>query len=452
PVPVLWILNTDACLLGYHICNTYEMKRNARCPLMVDQVKPLPGAVSPEPTFAQATAAAAAEPAKAAPFAPAKAFGGAFGSAASSSSAGAFGKPPTSTPGSFGAAAGFAPSFGSSSATPAFGKSSTIAPVVKPPTALSVTGQHVFGSTSKSGVALTAFGGFGATALPAGKSIFDAPASSGPSIFDASDKPNTASPFGAATSMPGPSTFGTSDKAKAASPFAVAASALSPSKGIAAPSTLSFSGLGLPPAKDVFGAKLSDNTPASVSFGSAPKQSLGVATGSMATNLFDSVKKPSSTTQPLSERAFGSALPSMSISEPVSSSSSSLAPSRSTKLADKERQEAEKRVEAEKRKDDEKRKEAARALELERCNEQARLDALERELEEKSQALISHQYIATCNSFDHNLKAFALSVKETESAIARVRSACLPPIPLNATVQSMASLSSSPRSLAIDDT
>ncbi|KAJ2504169.1 hypothetical protein IWW47_002653, partial [Coemansia sp. RSA 2052] len=220
PVPVLWILNTDACLLGYHICNTYEMKRNARCPLMVDQVKPLPGAVSPEPTFAQAAAAAAAEPAKAAPFAPAKAFGGAFGSAASSSSAGAFGKPPTSTPGSFGAAAGFAPSFGSSSATPAFGKSSTIAPVVKPPTALSVTGQHVFGSTSKSGVAPTAFGGFGATALPAGKSIFDAPASSGPSIFDASDKPNTASPFGAATSMPGPSTFGTSDKAKAASPFA----------------------------------------------------------------------------------------------------------------------------------------------------------------------------------------------------------------------------------------
>ncbi|KAJ2476232.1 hypothetical protein IWW47_006369, partial [Coemansia sp. RSA 2052] len=204
--------------------------------------------------------------------------------------------------------------------------------------------------------------------------------------------------------------------------------------------------------KDVFGAKLSDNTPASVSFGSAPKQSLGVATGSMATNLFDSVKKPSSTTQPLSERAFGSALPSMSISEPVSSSPSSLAPSRSTKLADKERQEAEKRVEAEKRKDDEKRKEAARALELERRNEQARLDALERELEEKSQALISHQYIATCNSFDHDLKAFALSVKETESAIARVRSACLPPIPLNATVQSMASLSSSPRSLAIDDT
>ncbi|KAJ2878679.1 hypothetical protein IWW38_006268, partial [Coemansia aciculifera] len=174
PVPVLWILNTDACLLGYHICNTYEMKHNYRCSLMVDQVKPLPGVISSKPTVASLSAA---EPPKATPFAPAKAFGSGFGSASGAGSSGAFSKPPASASGgAFGAAAGFAPSLGTSSATPAFGMSSTIAPVIKPPTSLGVTGQHVFGSTAKSGTAApTSFGGFGATSLSAGKSIFDAP-------------------------------------------------------------------------------------------------------------------------------------------------------------------------------------------------------------------------------------------------------------------------------------
>ncbi|KAJ2740679.1 hypothetical protein GGI20_005678, partial [Coemansia sp. BCRC 34301] len=296
---------------------------------------------------------------------------------------------------------------------------------------------HVFGSTSKSGAAPAAFGGFGSTALSTGTSIFDAP-TTGPSIFGASDTAKAASPFGAAANTPGPSVFGASDKTKTASLFGAAASTSGPSKDVTAQPALSLSGFGIGQVKDAC-AKPSDNAPASVPFGSAPKKTLGVTMGSLATNLFDSVKKPSSAAQAQSERSFDSALPTASSSDlgPFPS----LAPSRSAKLADKERKEDEKRKE-----------EAARVLELERRNEQARLDALQRELEVKSQALINQQYISTCNSFDHDLKAFALSVKETESAIARVRSACLPPIPLNDTVQRMASLTSSPTTLAIDDT
>ncbi|KAJ2830668.1 hypothetical protein GGI24_001853, partial [Coemansia furcata] len=395
PVPVLWVLNTDACLLGYHVYNTYEMKRNTRCSLMVDQVKPLPGAPGSEST----PQPAAVEPPKTAPFGSAKAFGGAFGSAAGSASTGPFGmlaKSTSSTPGLFGAP----------SAVPAFGMSSVNAPVAKPLTTFGVTGQHVFGSASKSSATTTtAFGGFGGTALSSGKSIFDAP--SGSSIFDANDKAKTASPFGSTStnSLSGPS------KSTTTQPFP-------------APS-----GFGVSQAKDI-GVKPSDNTPAPVSFGSAPKSTFGLSMGNMTSNLFDSVKKPPP----------------------------SFVPASTSKPADKERLEDEKRKEDERRKEDDKRKEVARAqeaarvLELERRNEQARLDALQRELEEKSQELIDQQYIATCNSFDRDLKALVSSVKETESAIACVRSASLPPIPLNTTVQSKAAITDASKPLTIDDT
>ncbi|KAJ2866401.1 hypothetical protein GGH94_001592 [Coemansia aciculifera] len=427
PVPVLWVLNTDACLLGYHIYNTYEMKRGTRCPLMVDQVKPLPGAAKSESTLTQAVV----EPAKTTPFGSAKA----FGSAAGSGSTGAFGalaKPSSFTSGLF----------GSSSGSTAFGMSGTITPIVKPPTTLGVTGQHVFGSTSKSSAATPAFGGFGGTALSAGKSIFDAPASDS-SIFGTGDKAKTASPFGGFGSTAlsagksifdapasGSSIFDGNDKAKTASPFGVAPTIglPGPSKSTTAQPLLAPSGFGKSQVKDL-SAKPSDNTPAPVSFGSAPKPSFGLSMGSPTSNLFDSVKKP---------------LPSF-------------VPATNTKLADKERLENEKRKEDEKRKDDEKRKEvaraqeAARALELERRNEQARLDALEREREERTQALIDQQYIATCNSFDRDLKALAASVKDTESAIACARSACLPPIPLNTTVQSVAAMAGNAKPLTIED-
>ncbi|KAJ2810768.1 hypothetical protein H4S07_002483 [Coemansia furcata] len=296
--------------------------------------------------------------------------------------------------------------FGAPSAVPAFGMSSANAPVAKPLTTFGVTGQHVFGSASKSSATTTAaFGGFGGTALSAGKSIFDAP--SGSSIFDANDKAKTASPFGSTstTSLSGPS------KSTTTQPFP-------------APS-----GFGVSQAKDI-GAKPSDNTPAPVSFGSAPKSTFGLSTGNITSNLFDSVKKPSP----------------------------SFVPASTSKPADKERLEDEKRKEDERRKEDDKRKEiaraqeAARVLELERRNEQARLDALQRELEEKSQELIDQQYIATCNSFDRDLKALVSSVKETESAIACVRSASLPPIPLNTTIQSKAAITDASKPLTIDDT
>ncbi|KAJ1962586.1 hypothetical protein GGI12_002560, partial [Dipsacomyces acuminosporus] len=41
PVPIVWILSTDACLLGYYVYNTWEMKRNQSCAGMVDKIKPL---------------------------------------------------------------------------------------------------------------------------------------------------------------------------------------------------------------------------------------------------------------------------------------------------------------------------------------------------------------------------------------------------------------------------
>ncbi|KAJ2026063.1 hypothetical protein GGI06_000330 [Coemansia sp. S85] len=389
PVPVLWVLNTDACLLGYRVCNTYEMKRGSRCPLMVDEVKQLPGAASAEPTPSRDVV----EPAKATPFGSAKAFGGVFGSTVSSGSTGAFGSTVSS---------------GSTGAFGAFGKSGTTASAFKPPTALGVIGQPVFGGAAKGSAATTttAFGGFGSATLGAGKSIFDAP-SSGSSIFDSGDKAKTASPFGSAFAA---SPFGASKSTTTTQPLSV------------------VGGFNLPQAKDA-SAKPGDKDSARALFGSAPKSPLGFSTGGQTLNLFDSAKKP--------PPSFASAA--------------------STKPADKERLEDEKRKEDEKR-EDERRKEAAlaleaaRVLEAERRNEQARLDALQREMEEKSQALIDQQYIATCNSFDRDLKALASSIKETESAIACVRSASLPPIPLNAAIQSQAAIGDGSGPFAIDDT
>ncbi|KAJ1757430.1 hypothetical protein IW139_004200, partial [Coemansia sp. RSA 353] len=95
PVPILWILNTDACLLAYHVSNIYEMSRGGRSKLMVDAVKQLPGA-SPKTSFATGTA-----------------FGGAFGSKTSETpKAGAFASASTATPSFASASSGFGASSG----------------------------------------------------------------------------------------------------------------------------------------------------------------------------------------------------------------------------------------------------------------------------------------------------------------------------------------------------
>ncbi|KAJ2485930.1 hypothetical protein EV174_001434, partial [Coemansia sp. RSA 2320] len=421
PVPILWVLNTDACLLGYRICNMYEMKRNTRCPLIVEQVKPLPGVANVAPASANPPA-----------FAPARAFGSLLGAAASSTSAGSFGAPASSSL-----------SFGSSS-SPAFGKASSIAPAIKAPSALGVAGQPVFGSTSKGSGVATAFGGFGSAALPAGKSIFDAP-SSGPSVFDTADKAASALPFGAAVAA---------DSSKSSNLLAVGSSKSPFSKTGDTTQTR-----GLEPA-----SKVSNNVPAPVSFGSATKQPLVAAfEDGISSNLFESVRVQPATAKP---KPFSHIDPRFA-SAPSTSSADNLIGERMDSVADKEPRK--KKEELRKKEEDQRKKEADRLRrdeedrrkeeeaqrkqdELVRRNEQARLDAIQHELEEKSQTLINQQFIATCNSFDRDLNALALSVKQTGSAIARVRSAHLPPIPMNSTVQARVPVSVSSISLAIDDT
>ncbi|KAJ1963884.1 E3 SUMO-protein ligase RanBP2, partial [Dipsacomyces acuminosporus] len=82
---------------------------------------------------------------------------------------------------------------------------------------------------------------------------------------------------------------------------------------------------------------------------------------------------------------------------------------------------------------------------------QNRREAQRRELEQKSQLLIDNQYAATCNAFDSELKSFYESVKRTKAAISQVRLARLPAIPIDETVQSLASTTARVEPLGIDD-
>ncbi|KAJ2724017.1 hypothetical protein GGI07_002222 [Coemansia sp. Benny D115] len=284
PVPIVWMLTTDGCLLAYHIYNLKEMREGKTCPDMVSEVNKLPvsdAAASPALSSAPSTEfslvssrasspeasvdslpAASAEPSPAPSAKPSpgpsvesspthsvesspapsvesspvlspiaddsttttskvssdfgkmaasafgsqanktastfgvsslqKPFGSSITPATSDGLPAAFAKPVSGEPstafgsstGAFGSSTG---AFGSSTSfAPAFGKTSTITPIVKAPASMDFKNKPVFGSSATSGA--TGFGGFGgfggasSAQNSGGTSIFDAP-SDGPSIF-----------------------------------------------------------------------------------------------------------------------------------------------------------------------------------------------------------------------------------------------------------------------------
>ncbi|KAJ2389423.1 hypothetical protein H4S02_002373, partial [Coemansia sp. RSA 2611] len=475
PVPILWILNTDACLLAYHICNLFEMPRGGRSSGMIEAVKPLPGAPS---------ASSVSQPAA---FASGSAFGSGFGAA----------KAATPQTGGFGTASSLTSSFGSSG----FGQSK-ITPIVKAPAS-------GFGSGTKFGSG-TSFGGFAGAAAAAatttgastsvfdapsqGASIFDAPAK-GPSIFGSAAK--TTTPFGAPAkeepkkaSPPKSVSFGGSSVFGGAKP---AFGSAKPAGDSAASLTSGFGGFGSFGSTKTAGSTTSEATPTTKpaaveqpssltskfggfgSFGGAKPATTAEATPTtkpaVATSGFGGFgsfggTKPAAPTEAAAAAAKpatatsgfggfggfgtpGGAKPSTTAeatppAKPAVDSAASLAsgfgglgslgsswgsakPAEPKAAVEPQPEQEKEKAEAEKRRE-------------------------QQELERKTQQLIDQQYIATCNEFDADLKAFARAVQMTDSAVSRMRAARLPPISVDATVQEMAALTSRMQTMGIDDT
>ncbi|KAJ2608242.1 hypothetical protein H4S08_004521, partial [Coemansia sp. RSA 1365] len=494
PVPILWILNTDACLLGYHICNTFEMQSGQRPADMVSDVKVLSSTAEQTKDT----------PAKLPPFASGAAFG-------KDTSSNAFG-------GGFGQ-------------TSPFGKTGSITPIVKAPT--SMTSKHVFGSTSKLSGGST-FNGFGGAVAQGAKSIFDTPAS-GPSIFDAPSKGE--SPFGVAkpfNSEKKPSTqigtatdgstsattgFGAfaASKSAASTPFGKSPAssfggAFGKSAGGSTPkaaeqvskstapassfgalttsepaATTPFSKPSASPFGGAFGKSAGGSTPKAteqVAKPTAPASSFGALTTSkpaattpfgkpsaasfgntwgQATSISASKANESSAVTGLGGLSFNTqssnaesksalksalkpqSLPFGALSASVPFSVAKASPEEhnthvSFALPDNKPQALE----------DERRKQAADDEEQQK--EQQRQEEQQRELEQKTQQLIDQQYIKTCNSFDAKLKALAQSLHKSDAAISQARAAQLPPIRIDPAVEEMAGLTSRMQAMSIDDT
>ncbi|KAJ2807780.1 hypothetical protein H4R20_001140 [Coemansia guatemalensis] len=468
PVPILWILNTDACLLGYHICNTFEMQRGQRPAAMIEKVKALSSAAE--------HAKDPSEPAKSPPFAPGIAFGKA-------TSPNAFGKT-TSPPNAFSKATSpdaFGGGFGQASP---FGKAGSITPIVKAPTSMPT--KHVFGSTSKLGGG-SSFSGFGGAVKEGGKSIFDTPAS-GPSIFDAPSKGE--SPFGVAKpfnaekkapaqssaaaaagdSTPATTGFGAFASSKSASSTPLSSlsassfgSALGQSAAAAAPKAAEQAPKPTAPATG-FGAFASSKPATSTPFGKPSAPPFGSAWGQAASSSASKAAEPSAATgfggfslgAQSSSAEPKSALKSALKPQPsVFGSLSGTSPFSATKASPEQHTQhvsfALPDDTAQVSADEQRQREAEAAEAEEQRKEQLRQEELQRELELKTQQLIDQQYIDTCNSFDGKLKALAQSLRKTDAAISQARAAQLPPIRIDPAVEEMAGLNSRMQAMSIDD-
>ncbi|KAJ2616381.1 hypothetical protein EV177_001085 [Coemansia sp. RSA 1804] len=496
PVPILWMLNTDGCMLAYHVYNVFEMRNGGKCPDMVTSVKKLPDVslggseTSPASTTASGgmVAAFATKPAGNA------GFGGAFGSSGVSGSSAASGL--------------------------GFGKSSASS-MSKGLSASGVTGQPTFGGASKPGASsgFGGFGGFGSAALSGstgkGKSIFDV-SSSEPSIFDApsgasSDssagmfkpytpaskdvgKPPTSSSLGGAfgarpkdslpnvsePSKPTASAFGGSSafggfgasmaaslnhldtqKTEAPKPTtsafggssafggfgaSMAASLISSDKdktGAPKPTTGAFGGSA---AFGGFGQAAHASVPAAAKEPKEPPMTSGFSSQRLAG--FSKDPTPRAPELPWSTRAslkspFGKTADSSESASPDQTPGLSFRKAGNTpdlqaqqQAAEKERQEKEK---------------AERIRQAELRIEQEKKEAMQRELEIKAADVIKKQYIHTCNRFDRELKTFGMSLRKTESAIEQVRSSRLPPISIDPSVEQLAPLTRRMDEMSIDD-
>lgn len=447
PVPILWILNTDGCLLGYHIYNVLEMRQGTRSSNMVDKVMPL----SESPSASTASV-------------PAFASGKAFVNSGLSSgekektkepdaglpkafASSAFGSGGSLTSGVFGASNSFAPSFG---------KSSGVTPIVKPPTSMGLTGQHVFGS-SGSGKPSTSFSGFAASTTAEGgsegKSIFDT-SSSGPSIFDPVNTTKAASAsfdsiaLGAAdTKDPAPfasvasktkeetSVFGPAANVPSSVPFGGAVATANPSQASQSSNMENLFGnmsstLDNSKGGGAFGSLSRSGMPSIGMFGSAKSSTLAGAKHTTSGNSSGTEMQPTKRWDNKATPAVGTPTETGStspvLSKPTMKTVSGLLAKSQTNAKAKE--------------------------EEERKRDQERLDAIQHELEEKSQDLIKRQFISTCNLFDGRLRSLASVIKSTGAAITQVRETYLPNIPLNQAVLDMAGDDIQNGSLAIDDT
>ncbi|KAJ2448677.1 putative elongator complex protein 1 [Coemansia sp. RSA 2336] len=441
PVPIMWILNTDGCLLAFHVCNLYEMSCGGYSANMVDKIKPLPGASpSAQPTTSLASGSA---------------FGSSLGgSSFGGSSFGASKSGFSETKSSFGASSSFTPSFGGSAAASGFG-GQAVAPIVKAPTSFgSAASKQAFGSGTKFGssTGASSFSGLAAAAgaSGSGKSIFES--SQGSSIFDAPAKgssmfgqpkesTNSAEPksvsFGGVSTLGG-GTKSTGFGADKPSPFAAASGSAKPAFGSSFASTTSSQ-----PAASPFAAASGSAKPAfGSSFASAASSQL--ATSSPAASAASPEASKSSGLGSLGS-SWGSALGSAPKATPsfgaLSTGTSSLASGASKSAADTE-SETQRQQELEKQK----------AAKEEEAQKKAEEEREERELQQKTQQLIDQQYIATCNAFDGELKALASAMQQTDQDISRMRSVRLPPIKVDPTVESMASLTSRMQEMSIDDT
>ncbi|KAJ1852113.1 hypothetical protein GGH12_005904 [Coemansia sp. RSA 1822] len=507
PVPILWILNTDACLLAYHVSNMYEMSRGGRSKLMVDAVKQLPGA-SPKTSFAAGTA-----------------FGSGFGAkTAETPKAGAFGSASSATP-SFGSAS--STSFGASSS--GFGKS-TITPIVKAPAGFGAAKQG-FGSGTKFGsTAGASFGSLTGATGAAGKSVFDAPAS-GPSIFDAPAKQGA---FGASkpasSGFGGTSAFGSKSETK---PAFGAKSETTSGFGASKPTSSGFGGSSAFGAKSettsVFGAANSSSASTTSTPAVSKPEGFASLTGSAwgtskaeakpITTAFPSMSAQTSTpssgfggfgttkTEPKASAGgfggFGAAKtePKISASGFGGFGASKTEPKAAPDVDELGSAKTEPKASASgfggfgtaktepraTRKDldgfgvakDQSKVNVSvfgakptstpsglggfggfgaaltetptKNVDAER-KEQERQEQERQELKQKTQDMVDAQYVATCNQFDGELKAFAQAIQKSEAAIARMRAAQLPPIAVDATVQNMAALTSNMQAMSIDDT
>ncbi|KAJ2862774.1 hypothetical protein GGI22_002112 [Coemansia erecta] len=458
PAPILWILNTDGCLLAYHIYNVFEMTNGRQCPDMVANVKQLPESTSggggggqpfPAPTLSLNASATTKLPA--------------FASKPSSESGpSAFGKSNVS-------------GFG-------FGKASQPSSMAQGPTASGVSGQPLFGGGAKFGGS-SGFGGFGQAAGGAappggGQSIFDAPGNA-PSIFGApsgttkDSSSNVFKPYApvakAADNVPTSVGFGSAFGPRAEKPATTASEQPKPS---------AFGGTG---GFGSFGKDL-EESPLSAPDNRASKEPKPAASGFGGSFGFGgfgkSLEKSASATsfggneKPASggfggfggssgSGGFGSALkrPTSSHKPDVGFAANALQQKQQQEQASNERQ---KREEAELRKEQEKQEAVQRelreeqekqeAVQRELREEQEKQEAMQRELEMKTGEVLRKQYILTCNRFDRELHAFGSSLRKTETAISQVRSSRLPPIAIDPSVEQLVSMTRRMDEMSIDDT
>ncbi|KAJ2664855.1 hypothetical protein IWW48_000469 [Coemansia sp. RSA 1200] len=496
PVPILWMLNTDGCMLAYHVYNVFEMRNGGKCPDMVSSVKKLPDASLSGPESSSASDAASGGMVAAFASKPAgnAGFGGAFGASGVSGSSATSGL--------------------------GFGKAS-VSSMSKGLSASGVTGQPTFGGASKTGASsgFGGFGGFGSAVLGGstgeGKSIFDVSPNK-PSIFDApsgasSDssagmfkpyapvskdvgKPSTSSSLGgtfnarpkdsssnvsepskpAASAFGGSSAFGgfgasmaasltSSDTQKTEAPkpttgafggssafggfeTSMAASLTSLDKEKTEAPKPTASAFGGSSAFGGFGQASHVSVPAAAKEPKEPQMTSGFSSQRLLG--FPKDPTPRAPELPRNTRAslqspFGKAAGSSESASPEQTPGLSFQKaSNATDLqtqqqaAERERQEKE---------------EAERIGQAELRIEQEKKEAMQRELERKAADVIKKQYILTCNRFDRELKTFGMSLRKTESAIEQVRSSRLPPISIDPSVEQLASLTRRMDEMSIDD-